>query len=191
MMAPFRCEGRQLAARVRAFARLTRRREQITRFRRRRVIGVTASLAAMASDITSQLPEFAPVPQAAFGPAFNAQGYFVGRVERNLFWVIDGTYQCAFLATPDGVMLFDAPPSIGHNLRRAVAEITAVEGMINRVTHLVYSHHHADHAGAANLFGDDLARIGHEETRRFAEAPKHTDQVGAEAETRAAAKAGY
>src|SRR5664279_6315935 len=27
--------------------------------------------------------------------------------------------------------------------------------------------HHADHAGAASLFGDDVVRIGHEETRRL------------------------
>jgi glyoxylase-like metal-dependent hydrolase (beta-lactamase superfamily II) len=35
------------------------------------------------------------------------------------------------------------------------------------VTHLVYSHHHADHAGAAALFGGDVVRIGHEETLRL------------------------
>jgi glyoxylase-like metal-dependent hydrolase (beta-lactamase superfamily II) len=63
--------------------------------------------------------------------------------------------------------LFDAPPTIGHNLRRAVDEIASAEGAPNRVTHLVYSHHHADHAGAANLFGDDVIRIGHEDTRRL------------------------
>jgi glyoxylase-like metal-dependent hydrolase (beta-lactamase superfamily II) len=116
---------------------------------------------------TNELPDYAPVPEAAFGPALNEQGYFVGRVERNLFWVTDGTYQSAFLATPDGVVLFDAPPTIGHNLRRAVDEVAAAEGIGNTVTHLVYSHHHADHAGAANLFGDDIVRIGHAETRRL------------------------
>jgi glyoxylase-like metal-dependent hydrolase (beta-lactamase superfamily II) len=113
------------------------------------------------------LPDYAPVPPSAFGPALNEQGYHVGRVERNLFWVTDGTYQSAFLATDDGVVLFDAPPTIGHNLRRAVDEIAAAEGSTNKVTHLVYSHHHADHAGAANLFGDDVIRIGHEDTRRL------------------------
>jgi glyoxylase-like metal-dependent hydrolase (beta-lactamase superfamily II) len=113
------------------------------------------------------MPDYAPVPDAALGPARNEQGYFVGRVERNLFWVTDGTYQSAFLATRDGVVLFDAPPTIGHNLRRAVDEIAAAEGVGNTVTHLVYSHHHADHAGAANLFGDDVVRIGHVETRRL------------------------
>ena len=113
-----------------------------------------------------QLPDFVPVPEAAFGPALNEQGYFVGRVERNLFWVTDGVYQAAFLATRDGVVLFDAPPTIGHNLRRAVDEIAANEGVGSAVTHLVYSHHHADHAGAGDLFGD-VVRIGHAETRRL------------------------
>ncbi len=115
-------------------------------------------------DSTPQLPDYVPVPEAAFGPALNEQGYFVSRVERNLFWVTDGTCQSAFLATPDGVVLFDAPPTIGHNLRRAVDEVAAAEGIGNTVTHLVYSHHHA---GAANLFGDDIVRIGHAETRRL------------------------
>ena len=88
-------------------------------------------------------------------------------MERNLFWITDGTYQSAFLLTPDGVVVFDAPPTIGHNIQRAVDEFAAAEGMTNRVTHLVYSHHHADHAGAANLFGSDVVFIGHEETRRL------------------------
>jgi glyoxylase-like metal-dependent hydrolase (beta-lactamase superfamily II) len=48
-----------------------------------------------------------------------------------------------------------------------VDEVAAANGVTNRVTHLVYSHHHADHAGAASLFGGDVVRIGHEETRRL------------------------
>jgi glyoxylase-like metal-dependent hydrolase (beta-lactamase superfamily II) len=120
-----------------------------------------------ASDGPLIQPDFAPVPQASLGPARNEHGYYVGRVERNLFWVTDGTYQSAFLATRDGVVLFDAPPTIGHNLRRAVDEITEAEGVTNKVTHLVYSHHHADHAGAATLFGEDVIRIGHVDTRRL------------------------
>jgi glyoxylase-like metal-dependent hydrolase (beta-lactamase superfamily II) len=113
-----------------------------------------------------ELPDYAPIPRSALGPALNDQGYYVGRVERNLFWVTDGVYQSAFLATQDGVVLFDAPPSIGNNLRRAVDEIAAAEGVSNTVTHLVYSHHHADHGGAASLF-ENVVRVGHEETRRL------------------------
>ncbi len=112
-------------------------------------------------------PEYAPIPPSALGPALNDQGYYVGRVERNLYWVTDSVYNCAFLATRDGVVLFDAPPSIGGNLRRAIDEITAAEGVPNTVTHFVYSHHHADHGAAAFLFGGDIPRIGHEETRRL------------------------
>jgi glyoxylase-like metal-dependent hydrolase (beta-lactamase superfamily II) len=111
--------------------------------------------------------DYAPIPRSALGPALNDQRYYVGRVERNLYWVTDGVYQSAFLTTRDGVVLFDAPPSIGPNLRRAVDEITAAEGVTNTVTHLVYSHHHADHAGAASLFNGDVVRIGHEDTRRL------------------------
>ena len=112
------------------------------------------------------LPDYAPVPQSSLGVALNDQGYYVGRVERNLYWVTDGVYQSAFLTTSDGVVLFDAPPSIGGNLRRAVDEIAAANGVSNTVTHLVYSHHHADHGAAASLF-PDAVRVGHEETRRL------------------------
>ncbi|HJY57022.1 MAG TPA: hypothetical protein VJ418_11610, partial [Streptosporangiaceae bacterium] len=59
------------------------------------------------------LPDYAPIPPSALGPAVNEQGYFVGRVETNLYWVTDSAYQAAFLTTRDGVVLFDAPPSIG------------------------------------------------------------------------------
>ena len=113
------------------------------------------------------LPDYAPVPPSARGVALNDRGYYVGRVERNLYWITDGVYQSAFMATPDGVVVFDAPPSIGNNLRSAVDEVAAAEGVSNRVTHLVYSHHHADHGGAAALFDGDVTRIGHEETRRL------------------------
>ncbi|MFG1710755.1 MBL fold metallo-hydrolase [Nonomuraea sp. M3C6] len=113
------------------------------------------------------LPDYAPVPPSALGPALNEQGYYVGRVERNLYWVTDGTYQAAFLTTRDGVVLFDAPPTIGHNLQRAIDQIAAADGVSNKVTHLVYSHHHADHLGASSLFGRDVVRIGHAETRRL------------------------
>jgi glyoxylase-like metal-dependent hydrolase (beta-lactamase superfamily II) len=124
--------------------------------------GVLAGQASAAA-----LPDYAPIPPSALGPAVNAQGYYVGRVEKNLYWVTDGTYQAAFLTTREGVVLFDAPPSIGHNLQRAVDEIAAANGVSNKVTHLVYSHHHADHLGASSLFGRHVVRIGHAETKKL------------------------
>src|ERR1700680_3438756 len=113
------------------------------------------------------LPDYAPVPKSALGPALNAQGYYVGRVEKNLYWVTDATYQCAFLTTKDGVVLLDAPTTIGHNIQRAVDEIAAANGVSNKVKYLIYTHHHADHGGASSLFGKNVVRIGHEETRKL------------------------
>ncbi len=121
----------------------------------------------MSTTDTTGLPDYAPVPSSALGPALNEQGYYVGRVERNLYWVTDGTYQCAFLTTSDGVVLLDAPPTIGHNIQRAVDEIASANGVSNKVNYLVYSHHHADHVGASSLFDKNVTRIGHEETRRL------------------------
>jgi glyoxylase-like metal-dependent hydrolase (beta-lactamase superfamily II) len=115
----------------------------------------------------TDLPDYAPVPRSAFGPAVNDQGYYAGRVERNLYWVTDGVLQSAFLTTRDGVVVFDAPPSLGNNLRRAIDEIADANGVPNTVTHLVYSHHHADHTSASSLCGGDVVRVGHEETRRL------------------------
>src|SRR6202035_3411913 len=77
---------------------------------------------------TTGLPDYAPVPRSALGPALNEQGYYVGRVERNLYYITDGVYQSAFLTTGDGVVLFDAPPSIGGNIRRGVGEIGRLLG---------------------------------------------------------------
>jgi glyoxylase-like metal-dependent hydrolase (beta-lactamase superfamily II) len=109
----------------------------------------------------------APISGLAFGSTVSGQGYHVARVEGNLYWVMDGSYQSAFLTTCDGVVLFDAPPTIGHNIQRAVDEMAAATGVSNKVTHLIYSHHHADHAGASSLFDRNIARIGHEETRKL------------------------
>src|SRR4051794_1942229 len=113
------------------------------------------------------LPDFAPIPPSALGPAVNAQGYHVGRVHRNLYWVTDGTYQAAFLTTRDGVVLFDAPPSIGHNLQRAIDEIASANGVPRTVTHIVYSHHPPAPLGASSLFGGGVVGVGHAETKKL------------------------
>jgi glyoxylase-like metal-dependent hydrolase (beta-lactamase superfamily II) len=129
-------------------------------------LAAVPAVAAMTSGVLADrasadtLPSYAPIPRSALGPAVNAQGFYVGRVEKNLYWVTDATYQAAFLTTSEGVVLFDAPPTIGHNLQRAIDQIASDNGVSNQVTHIVYSHHHADHLGASSLFGKDVVRIG-------------------------------
>ncbi|MGW5656641.1 MBL fold metallo-hydrolase [Streptomyces humi] len=110
------------------------------------------------------LPDYAPIPAAAAGPRVNEAGYYVGQIAGNLHWVTDSFYQAMFLTTRRGVVLVDAPPTIGHNLLRAIDDVTRANGRPNRVTHLVYSHSHADHIGAAGLFGTDVVRISHAAT---------------------------
>jgi glyoxylase-like metal-dependent hydrolase (beta-lactamase superfamily II) len=101
------------------------------------------------------------------GPTVGERGYFVGKVEGNLYRISDESYQCAFMTTSDGVVLFDAPAALGRNIQRAVDEVALASGVSNKVAYLIYSHHHADHAGASALFDRDVIRIGHEETRNL------------------------
>src|SRR4029077_12745367 len=128
------------------------RRTFLARGAPRAAVPAVAALAggALAEPASADtLPDYAPIPPSALGPAVNAQGYYAGRVEKNLYWVTDSTYQAAFLTTRDGVVLFDAPPTIGHSLQRAIDEVASANGVPGKVTHIVYSHHHADHLGAS------------------------------------------
>jgi hypothetical protein len=86
------------------------------------------------------LPDYVPVPRSSLGPALNERGYYVGRVERNLYWVTDGDYHSAFLATRDGVVLFDTPPTLGHNLQRAVDEVAPAIALDYPWRHLIAGH---------------------------------------------------
>src|SRR5436309_3250553 len=50
----------------------------------------TATAAPSAANPADTLPDYAPVPASALGPAVNESGYFVGRIRGNLYWVTDG-----------------------------------------------------------------------------------------------------
>jgi glyoxylase-like metal-dependent hydrolase (beta-lactamase superfamily II) len=130
------------------------------------LVGTAAAPAAGAAE-PGDLPDYAPVPPTSFGPSPNSAGYYVGQISGNLYWVTDTSYQAMFLATREGVVLVDAPPTLGRNLQRAIDSVTKPRGLPSRVTHLVYSHFHADHIGAASLFGPGVERIAHTETRRL------------------------
>jgi hypothetical protein len=49
------------------------------------------------------LPDYVPVPQASLGPAVNGRGYYLGEVERNLYWIADGDYHPTFLTAREHV----------------------------------------------------------------------------------------
>ena len=74
--------------------------------------------------------------------------------------VTDGLYQALFLVTCDSVILVDAPPTIGHNILKGIRTVTDLS-----ISHVVYSHAHADHIGAAYLLeGPSVTYIAHEDT---------------------------
>jgi glyoxylase-like metal-dependent hydrolase (beta-lactamase superfamily II) len=89
----------------------------------------------------------APVPPPAKGPTIPKSGYLVEEIAERTYWLTDGMYQMIFLVTAEGVVAVDAPPTIGNNILRAIASVTKA-----RVTHAIYSHHHADHTGAMVLY---------------------------------------
>lgn len=77
-------------------------------------------------------------------------GLHVSEIEPGLFFVTDLVYQSAFIVTDDGVVVLDAPPSFGENLRKAIA-MTAPR---TPITHLIMSHGHRDHNGGGFAFAD-------------------------------------
>lgn len=100
------------------------------------------SLPALAQD--------APIPQDV--------GYLSREVADQVYVVTDGLYQAMFVITDKGVVVVDAPPSIGNKLQAAITAVTE-----KPVTHFIYSHSHIDHVGAAHQFSN-VKRIGHAET---------------------------
>jgi glyoxylase-like metal-dependent hydrolase (beta-lactamase superfamily II) len=99
------------------------------------------------------------IPEAAKGPTIPSKGYLVEEIRDGLFWVTEGAYNTIFLVTDDGVVAVDAPPTIGKNYLKAISEVTD-----KPITHVIYSHAHIDHIGAAGVFPENTVIIAQEET---------------------------
>ena len=84
------------------------------------------------------------IPEAPIGPAIPPEkGYVVEEIRGGLYGVTDGSYNTMFLVTDEGVVAIDAPPSIGANYLKAIAEVTD-----KPIKYVIYSHSHLDHIGA-------------------------------------------
>jgi glyoxylase-like metal-dependent hydrolase (beta-lactamase superfamily II) len=110
---------------------------------------------------TTELSDvYAPLPPTALGPTIGPSGYDVEAFGGGAYMVTDGSYQALFLVSDRGVILVDAPPTIGRKISYAIGNVTDLP-----VTHFVYSHHHTDHAGGAYLFtGKGVPIIAHVDT---------------------------
>ena len=104
----------------------------------------------------------ATVPDIAKGvPIDQTKGYVVEEIKDGLYWVTEGAYTAMFLTTGKGVIVVDAPPSFGDKLLKAIAEVTE-----EPISHVVYSHAHADHIGGASMFPKNAKYIAHVETEK-------------------------
>lgn len=89
------------------------------------------------------------------------KGYVVERIGGGLHCLAKDGTMTVFLATDSGVVAVDAPPALMDVYTAAIREVTRAP-----VTHLVYSHGHTDHIGAADRMPAGAVRIAHEETAR-------------------------
>lgn len=107
---------------------------------------------------------FKPMPEFALGPDIPEAGFVVTDLG-GAYGVTQGMINTMFLETKNGVVLVDAPPELGDKLLPAIESVTS-----KPLTHLIYSHAHADHTGAAHLLNrDGLKIIAHEVTGRIIE----------------------
>jgi hypothetical protein len=76
-------------------------------------------------------------------PTINEEkGYFVDEIADGIYWLVGSGYQVMFLTTGEGVIVIDAPQPIGEKYLQAIQEVTD-----EPITHMIYSHSHADHTG--------------------------------------------
>jgi glyoxylase-like metal-dependent hydrolase (beta-lactamase superfamily II) len=107
--------------------------------------------------MSDTVEDIAPVPATAHGPEVSPdRGFYCGEIRDGIYWVTEGIYQSMFLTTGEGVVVVDACPTIADKLLTAIGEVTK-----EPITHVVYSHSHADHIGAADLLPEGVPRIAH------------------------------
>ena len=87
--------------------------------------------------------------------------YELQEIKPGVYRVSAGGTNSMFVVTQEGVVVVDAPPAIGDKIFAAVSNVTD-----KPITHLIYSHAHKDHIGAANLF-ENVTIIAHNETAKI------------------------
>ena len=118
--------------------------------------------------------QYAAIPQTVYDEhspalmeAIQSKGFFTREIEGGIHYITEGVYFMLAVVHDDGIIVVDAPPSIGptnagDNLMNAIGEISD-----KPITHVIYSHHHIDHIGAANVYPDDAIIIAQEECAAY------------------------
>jgi glyoxylase-like metal-dependent hydrolase (beta-lactamase superfamily II) len=110
-----------------------------------------------------RIGKYMDIPESAKGPAIDpAKGYRLQELGKGLYLITDNAIQSMFMVYDSGVVVIDAPQAYAAHLRQAIAEVTR-----NPITHLIYSHSHADHIGGARVLGGHPIIIAQNETLRL------------------------
>jgi glyoxylase-like metal-dependent hydrolase (beta-lactamase superfamily II) len=115
--------------------------------------------------IGEHIEKYLPISESAKGAAINpAKGYRVQELGKGLYMITDNAYQSLFMVYETGVVVIDAPPPFAQHILQAIKEVTN-----KPITHLIYSHSHADHIGGTKGLNLDkqVAIIAHEETKHL------------------------
>ena len=86
-------------------------------------------------------------------------GYEVREIRSGVYWLSDGAYNTIFLVSPRGVIAVDPLPTLGARYLEAVRSVTD-----QPVTHVIYSHAHADHIGGASFMPRGAVIIAQRDT---------------------------
>jgi glyoxylase-like metal-dependent hydrolase (beta-lactamase superfamily II) len=127
-------------------------------------LAILAGLALGQISHVGELNEiFDPLPTIAKGPPIPLSGFLTIPLGFGTYLVDDGFYLTMFVVSTEGVIVIDAPPTTDINLLYAIGNVTD-----KPVTHMIYSHAHADHIGSAFRFaGPHVDIIAHKETLRL------------------------
>jgi glyoxylase-like metal-dependent hydrolase (beta-lactamase superfamily II) len=107
--------------------------------------------------------KYLDIPEASKGPPVDpAKGYRVEELGTGLYMVTDNAISSMFMVYDKGVIVVDVPQAYAAKLRTAIREVTD-----KPITHVIYSHSHADHIGGTKELGGHPVIIAHEETERL------------------------
>lgn len=113
------------------------------------VVLATGCVVGSMAQTTEPLPEYSPLLPQVRAKAIKvdpSKGFVVKPLKAGVYMITDGGYECAFVTTGKGVVLFDAPPSIAPHIAQAVRETSS-----EPIVELVYTHVHVDHIGGAGI----------------------------------------
>lgn len=101
----------------------------------------------------------------------NEKGYELQEIGGGAYVVSNTGYNSMFLVTGEGVIVVDAPPSIGLKINDAIAEVTK-----EPVKYLIYSHAHKDHIGGAYVLPVGKEIVAQRDTLGFLKMANDTDR---------------